>query len=273
MFNTPLWLMWNWHPAVLVAVGLLAVGYPVLLRRTGTQGRGGSPWAFYGGLLLLLLSTESPIDHLGEIFLFWVHMVQHMLLTFTVPPLILLGLKGHLPDIPKPLLPVARFFTQPIVAALLFNGVFSAFHLPSLYEWAISNRFFHSIEHLALVGLAFLFWTPIIEPHRQLSHLSEPGKIVYVFLSGLLMIPVFAGVTFADVALYSSHADAPRIMRLTPLEDQQLGGIVMKLWGGLVYALVLVVAFYRWVAQDPAGKADPQLSVLPRREAPSREGA
>lgn len=273
MFNSPVWLMWNWHPAVLAAVGLLAVGYPWLVRKTKTQGQGGSAAAFYSGLVILLLSTESPIDHLGEIFLFWVHMVQHMLLTFTVPPLILLGLRGHLPDIPKRILPVARFFTQPMVASLLFNGVFSAFHLPSLYEWAIANRFYHSIEHLVLVGLAFLFWTPIIGPHRQLLHLSEPGKIVYVFLSGLLMIPVFAGVTFADAALYPSHVDAPRIMSLTPLEDQQLGGIIMKLWGGLVYVIVLVVAFYRWVAQDPAAKADPPVSVFPRREAPSREGA
>lgn len=286
-----IWLAFSFHPAVWAIVLLLAVGYASLVRfsdrRAASWGRHpralGRPVWFALGLLTLLLALESPIDEIGELFLFWVHMLQHMLIAFVAAPLLLLGLSGRFPPVPRwvgrPLRELVRggrpaggsaqsrpslarslagalawralaLFTHPVAAILVFNGVFSAYHIPSLYQAALADPALHALEHAALLVTAIFTWWPVVSPLPELPRLSPPARMVYVFVDGLGMTPVFAGVTFSNAVVYDWYAHAPRIMALTPLEDQQMGGIVMKLLGGAAFLFAFLEAFWAFCRTD-----------------------
>lgn len=303
-------LMWHFEPTIYAGIAVTALLYAWLVRasrRRAAAGRRaagapGHPLWFYLGLVVLFLTLESPLDEIGERFLFWVHMAQHMLLAFAVAPMLLLGLRGRFPAVPdwvrgpvralKP--PTApriaavlawralRFLTHPIVAILVFNGVFSAYHVPAVYQAGLASTTVHAFEHLALIVTALFTWWPVLSPLPELPSLSYPAQMVYVFLDGLGMTPIFAGMTFNSGVIYSWYAHAPRIMGFTALEDQQMGGIVMKVMGGAAYAAALLAAFYHWCRTDAdatgprffADDADPELIAAERaRVALSASGA
>jgi putative membrane protein len=178
---------------------------------------------FASGVLILLVALVSPIDYIGEKYLFSIHMVQHILIAMVAPPLILLGVPGWMMRRVLDSLRIGRlvrFATNPLIAFIAFNGALIAWHVPSLYQAALRDPIVHILEHIIFIATGFQSWYPVIDPAGQHARFHPLAKIVYLFLfvvpSGILGA-VFA---FAQQPIYPFYVDAPRLWDLSVLEDQ-----------------------------------------------------
>ena len=249
-------LHWHTEPGLLVGLILVLMlyGWAVRLwrhrdlpaKQRMTYGRAAS---FVFALLVLYGAVASPLDAIGEAYLFSAHMVQHMILIYVVPVLFLLALPVWRL---RPVMAVGavsficRWLTHPVIACLLFNLNFAVWHIPALYEWGLRDRAVHILEHGMFMGTAVLMWWPLLSRLPEYPRLLPGLQVLYILGLALGQIPVFAYVTFAAEVLYPTYETAARLVPLTPLEDQQLGGIIMKAVSmGALFAM-LTLAFWRW---------------------------
>jgi putative membrane protein len=219
------------------------------------------PWwqaaAFGAGLLVLLVSLNGPIHDLSDYYLFSVHMVQHLLLTLVLPPLLIAGTPGWLL---RPLLraawvrAVARFLTRALVAAALFSVTLASWHLAPAYDLMMREHAVHIATHLMFMAAATLMWWPVMSPVAELPRLPEGPGMLYLFLVGIPMQVVAALITTADEVLYPWYAAAPRTWGLSPLDDQRLGGLLMWVPGNLYLFLAIGVLFFRWARESERGE-------------------
>jgi putative membrane protein len=233
------WLSWSVDPTVLAGTAALAAAYAWLFRNRGSAVEAWpavSRLFFAAGLAVLLLALESPIDVGGDRYLFSLHMLQHLLLSMVVPPLLLLGL-------PAQWLAWNRLRIHPLLATLVFNGVLVTWHLPFLYEATLLNEGAHVLEHLSFLATGVLFWRPIIAPAAS-PGLTTIGKIAYLGFAGIPPTILGIGFILSSSVLYPFYATAPRVSSLAPLEDQQLAGLVMFGLGNLIYFGATAVLFF-----------------------------
>lgn len=258
-----LWLSWNLDPVLLLGIAIFSAGYyyalTALRRRWGIA----EPFplwrvlAFAAGTVVLAVALVSPLDRIGDDYLFSVHMVQHLLISLVAPPLWLLGTPEWLLE---PLLKrgavlrIMRWLTNPIIAFALFNGDLWLWHAPALYDATLTNEFVHVLEHLTFIVFGVLFWWPILSPvPRLIPRKHNAFGVVYLFLACQPMVVLGALLTFAANPLYQPYVEAPRLWGLAPLEDQQLGGLIMWLPSNIPYVIALSALFFKWVgAQDRA---------------------
>jgi putative membrane protein len=216
---------------------------------------------FYGGLAAILLSLNGPLHDLSDYYLFSAHMVQHLVLTLVVPPLLIVGIPG---EMLRPLLAnrgiaaIARALTGPKVCFAAFNIVLAVWHLPIFYNYAMAHHGVHIVQHLMFMAAATMLWWPILSQLPELPRLSYPLQMLYLFLTTIPMSIVAVYITYSSELLYPSYAGAPRVLPLTPMEDQLLGGLIMWIPGGLLFFGVISVIFFRWQsagAEDSAASA------------------
>jgi len=204
---------------------------------------------FHLALLVLFVSLNGPIHDLSDEYLFSAHMVQHLILELAVPPLMLAGTPGWML---RPLLrargvgAVARFVTRPVWAFAIFNVVLAAWHLPPLYNLALAVHPVHIAQHVMFLAASVLMWWPLMGSLPELPRLSYPGQMLYSFLMTLPMSVVAVYITMADRVLYPLYAVAPRVLGISPLEDQRYGGLIMWVPGGLFFYGVMSVVFFMW---------------------------
>ena len=205
------------------------------------------------GVLVLFLALVSPIDAASDNYLFSAHMLQHVLLTLIAPPLMVLGTPDWLI---RPLLRpnwsfrCARAATHPIGAFLVFNIVFSLWHVPALYNLSLQNGVVHVLEHAMMIATAMVMWWPLTSTMPELPRVSYPMRMMYLFGLSVAQIIVFGALTFAGEPLYRFYAEAPRITAMSVLTDQQVGAIIMKVGGGMLFMTLLIVTFYRWYGES-----------------------
>lgn len=255
-----LWFAWNFSPSLVLGILLLTGAY---LYAIGPL-RKRVDWAgaveqrqivyFVAGVVVLVIALMSPIDEAGDTYLFGVHMIQHMLLAVIVPPLLLLGIPdwlGH-PIATRPLLRrAARWIAHPVVAFGVFNADLWLWHAPALYDLTLANENVHVLEHLTFVVLGMWFWLPILGPRTAFPRVADAVGVVYLFLGCQPMVVLGALLTFAANPFYLPYVSAPRMWGLSPLQDQQLGGLIMWLPTNIPYLIALSLLFFRWVgAQD-----------------------
>ncbi|HEX6291197.1 MAG TPA: cytochrome c oxidase assembly protein [Herpetosiphonaceae bacterium] len=236
---------------VMTALYLYAVG--PLRRRWGEHVDKRQVIMFLLAMLIVFGSLQGPLHELGDYYLFSAHMVQHLLVTMIMPPLLLKGIPGWLVDraLRLPLvLPIARFITSPFIAFAIFNIVFSLWHVPSFYQMALGNPPIHGLEHILFMGTALLTWWPIFSQSALLPRLSEPWQIFYLFAQSLIPTVLGALITFADFVIYEFYAAAPRVIALPAIEDQQISGLIMWLGGASIVLLVLTVRFFQYMERD-----------------------
>jgi len=145
-----------------------------------------------------------------------------------------------------------RFFAHPLIAFVLFNIALIVWHIPSIYDAALANNLIHALEHLSLLACAILLWWPIFSPLPEMPRLAPPLQLLYLFLLGVVQTPLFAMITFSDRVLYQSYVDAPPIWGLSPLADQILGGVLMKVGGMGVFFGLTVFIFFKWFNREEA---------------------
>ncbi|PIQ26725.1 cytochrome c oxidase assembly protein [bacterium (Candidatus Blackallbacteria) CG17_big_fil_post_rev_8_21_14_2_50_48_46] len=221
---------------------------------------------FFSGLALIYIAIASPIDSVGEQYLFSVHMFQHNLFMYPVATLLLIGIPEWMLQIVFRYWPwsetVLKKLAHPIPACLLFNLIFGVWHVPYLYDWALKDRMVHNLEHLTFVLSALLMWMPVRSPLLNLR-LSHGFQMLYIGALTIAQIPVFAFVTFSRTVLYQTYELAPRLTTLTARGDQQLGGVLMKLTGMLVFSIAFILIFMAWYRADKDQENNPQLKTRP----------
>jgi putative membrane protein len=194
-------------------------------------------------------------------------MVQHLILTLAMPPLMILGVPGWMlrPLLRNPVLgPIARKITKPAWCFVIFNLAIALWHLPMFYNAAMANHNIHIVEHLIFMAAAVLMWWPLTSQLPELPRLPYPGQLLYCFLMSLPMSVVAVYITLADHVLYPAYANAPRVFSLSPLEDQMLGGLIMWVPGGLIFAIIMSVVFFKWSASGEDTSAGAQVDWKPK---------
>ncbi|HET8842487.1 MAG TPA: cytochrome c oxidase assembly protein [Ktedonobacteraceae bacterium] len=216
--------------------------------------RRGQTVAFLCGVLIILLALISPIDELGDDYLFSAHMVQHLCLTTFGPPLLLVGISGWMLERLlnwKLLFRVLKGLTWAPVAFFLYNADFFLWHAPALYDATLRSEAIHIFEHLTFIGFGILSWWPILSPSPRLPRLSLGGQILYIFLNGMPAVLLGAGLTFAS-PLYAPYLAAPLVWGISHAVDQQLGGLIMWVPVNLFYICIMSGLFIRWMQRQEA---------------------
>ena len=260
------WWRWSIHPSTVIGIAALGAIYlwaeKVLHRRASIAERS----FFFSGLLLMFASLNGPLHDLSDDYLFSAHMVQHLLLTLAMPPLLLAGVPGWMirpPLATRFIAPAARFFTSAPIAFVVFNLVIAAWHLPPLYNAAMANHNIHIVEHLMFMVAAVLMWWPLMSQVPELPRLAYPGQMLYSFLMSIPMSIVAIYIAMSDHVLYPAYAAAPRVFSLSPLEDQLLGALIMWIPGGIIFYIIMTVVFFKWNARGEDSTAGAQVDWKP----------
>lgn len=228
-----------------------------------------SPWfrnhrmrpVFFGaGIVVGFVALQSPIDVGGDRYLFSLHMLQHLLLMMVAPPLVLLGICGMRP--PERGFAALRkawwAITRPIPAGVLFNAIMLVWHIPALYDTTLTVEPVHVLEHLTFIGAGIVFWWPVVDPIRgpRTVTVTPLTKIALLVVSGIP--PTVLGLIFAlsRAPFYGFYVIAPRLWGLTPVADQQIGGVLMLGLGNIIYFVAIVVIFMRLLGDAASDERD-----------------
>ena len=204
---------------------------------------------FYFVLAMLLLwgTTDWPVHDISEEYLYSVHMVQHMSLSYFVPPLALLATPEWLFRLlvgNARTYTVVRFFARPAIAGVLFNLVVMITHIPGIVNASASNGPLHYGVHVLVVTSALLMWLPVCGPAQELR-MSVGGMMIYMFAMSLVPTVPAGWLTFAEGSVYD-HYDIPvRVWGVSVLSDQQAAGGIMKLGGSVFMWFVIIYLFFK----------------------------
>jgi len=251
---------WDAHPSLLIAIGALAAAYAVGAVVVG-RGLQRAPSAlrvlsFASGIVVLLLALQSPLHHLADEYLFSAHMVQHQLITLLAPPLLLLGTPDWLVRGVAHRLPfqaALRTLAYPIVAFAGFNLLFALVHAPAIYDAVFGNELLHRATHIVLIVAATITWMPILSPVPDvIPRLSQPAQMLYCFFQTIPGSLVGSLLTLADWVLYRHYGTRPLELGISPVTDQQVGGLLMWVVGGSFFLVILTVIFFFWADREEA---------------------
>jgi putative membrane protein len=250
---------WDFDPSI--AIGCTALLAAYALAHRGDYSR--APW-FVAGVAAMFLALVSPIDALADEYLFSAHMLQHLILILIVPPLLLAGLSekfAHAIIGVPALARIEKILARPAVAWTLAMAVLWIWHWPALYNATLANEDVHIFEHLCFLATATIFWWPIFAPDARLR--MEPMRAIIYLATAMVANSVLAILlTFARPGLYPAYlhpADSLGILPmlrdgwgLTPAADQQLGGLLMWVPGGLFFLGAIFIVMARWYSEPEA---------------------
>jgi putative membrane protein len=206
---------------------------------------------WWAAIITLWIAADWPMHDWAEDYLYSVHMVQHLLLTMVIPPLVLLATPVWLarlvlgPDSSHLAYRIYRRLTRPLIAGLLYAAVFALGHWPSVVDLQTRSEPFHFGYHVLYVLTSLLMWSCVCGPLKELR-ISVPAQIGYLFL--LSIPPTVPGgwLVFADKPVYKAYVHPFDAFGMGATTDQQLAGFIMKVVGGLFLWLLIFVLFFRW---------------------------
>jgi putative membrane protein len=242
---------WTLDPGLILSVAFIAAAYAVRARNLARSGRSvpvAKQACFFAGLAILVCALVSPIDRIGETRLFYVHMVQHLMLGDLAPLAIVLGLNGPLlrPVLALPGIGRLRALAHPLVALPLWALNLYAWHLPAAYQAALAHPALHGLEHAMFFGTGALMWAALIEPVPGPAWFGTGAKAVYVLIARTLGAILGSVFVWSGTAFYPDYAAGERAAGVSPLTDQAIGGAIMFTEGGIVTLIVFAWLFLRW---------------------------
>jgi putative membrane protein len=247
---------WRWqaHPEVwFLVLAILACGWWAVRVIGPRVVPAGQPVAttfqrraFVAATVLLLASADWPVHDIAEAHLYSVHMVQHMAITFIVPPLYLLATPAWL--VRLLLLEggagsrLVRRMAHPVVAGVVFNALVAITHWSGVVQLSFDSGTFHFSLHLVLFLSALLMWVPVAAPLPELR-ISLPGQMIYLFLMSIIPTIPAAWLTFAEGVVYGHYDDGFQMWGVSVQSDQQVAGLIMKLLGGFYLWGIIILKF------------------------------
>jgi putative membrane protein len=260
MASDMIYIGWQFDP-ILIG-GLLALGVAYALATGPFRSRLAPEAAaeprramvFYLSLAGVFVVEGSPLHDLAERYLLSAHMLQHLLLSYVVARLMLVGVPSWLWRrllLNRAVAPVAKVVLRPTFAFLTFAILFAVWHVPPIYEGALANSTLHHVEHVVFLITALILWWPILSPLPEIPKASSLVQLVYLFTIPIAQLPVFAAIAFSPEVIYAPYAHAPRVVEwLTPLADQALAGAIMKVLGLVFFGVPFARIFFEWYARE-----------------------
>jgi putative membrane protein len=263
-----IWPEWEFNPLIVAVLvifaGIYISGVRNLWRSAGVgHGITTREALFYSlGWLSLAVALVSPVHTLGEL-LFSMHMTQHEILMLIAAPLIVLGRPFVAAAWALPVssrrragsivlsAPVNRtwsFFSNGAVAWVVHAAALWLWHVPVLFQATLKSDLVHTLQHASFFGTALLFWWAILFGKRGLQ--SYGAGVLYLFTtmiqSGLLGI----FLTLTSYVWYPAYSSTTELFGLSPIEDQQIGGLIMWIPAGVVYLFAALVMFAGWLRES-----------------------
>ena len=248
------WDAWHFEPTV-IAGAVIVVG--LYLRGLMLAGETPNPLrvaSFALGSLAILVALVSPLDAAAD-WLLSMHMLQHVVLTTIGPPLVLLGLS---PAMLRPLSEsglarrVLGSVTNPMVAGALFIINMWLWHIPPVYEAALTDLNLHVVMHIAFLGTGLLFWWPVVQPMPGLARVGEGARLLYLFVTGFPMGLLALMLVASGSPVYGYYETAPRLWGVSALIDQQIAGVIMGALGEAASFVAITFLFFRFLDRDEA---------------------
>ena len=206
---------------------------------------------FGSGLFLLAASVNSPLETLAAHYLVLMHLFQNVIVADLAPLLLVLGLTPAMREAiaargGRPFATVTRLR----VALPIWLAGWYLVHLAAFYDTALENAWLLNVEHLVLLAIGLLFWWPVISdaPHAP----TTPQRLAY--LGAAFVFSAFLGLalTFAGSAFYDYYESAPRLWGLSPVEDQNLGGVLMTAEQSIVFLAAISYFLVRLLNEEDA---------------------
>jgi cytochrome c oxidase assembly factor CtaG len=259
---------WSFEPLVIFSLLLSAAAFAVGVNRlwhASPKCQAIKSWealCFVGGWLALFVALVSPLHAWGQV-LFSAHMTQHEILMLVAAPLLVLS---------RPLVPILwalplkwsrrfgdtskiawiksswRVLTVPLVAWAVHAIALWTWHIPFLFEAVLHNEWVHTAQHLSFLVSALLFWWSLIHGHQGV--MGYGAAVLYLFTTSVHSGILGALITFAGSAWYPSYVGLTTCWGLSPLEDQQLGGLIMWIPAGLVYVMAGLALLVGWLRES-----------------------
>jgi putative membrane protein len=286
-----------WSPWFMVFMMAIVVLYTFVVGPWRDNFAGSKPASltrqasFIAAVVLLYFTQGGPLSLLGHL-MFTFHMTNMAISYILVPPMLIYGIPDWLwramfqPKFWR----MFRILLNPIVSLGLFIFMFSFYHMPDNHDYIMTNFTVHTLYYIALLISAMLMWWQIFCPVPEWNRISSLMKLGYIFLSGLLLTPACVMIIFASSPLFAVYSDpdvwvkamgycvsgdskamlssfgGPGFFNLmTPLEDQQLGGIVMKLLQEFVNAAALYMVFMQWYRYERSREDEPAIDAAGNR--------
>jgi putative membrane protein len=263
-----LWRSWTFEPLVVTALLITAFlfirGTIRVWKRSG-KGHGIRRWeatVFLFGWISLLIALVSPLHAWGRV-LFSAHMTQHEVLMLVAAPLLVLSRpliaftwavraewSQNIRTLGKTrwLKSLWHFFTLPFVAWLIHAIALWMWHVPRLFDAVLKYESVHTLQHLSFFLSALVFWWALI--HGRQGLMGYGAAVLYVFTTSLHSGLLGAFITFSHTLWYAGYSGLTQSWGLTPIEDQQLGGLIMWIPAGLVYIVSGLALFAGWLRES-----------------------
>lgn len=273
-----------WSPYFMIFVLLLIVAYffvTVKLRGNAPDREALKPKQailFIIAMTLLYVTKGSPVDLMAHI-MFTFHMFQMAFLYLVIPPILIVSIPNW---VWKELIhskwfhPIFKFMTKPLIALLVFNGIFSIYHIPVVMDAVKMNIFLHAGYTILLFILALFLWWPITNKLDEGYQIHGLKKVGYILADGILLLPACGMIIFAPTAIYATYTDGEMWLKamelcvpsstlsglsgsglspelftnVAPRVDQQLGGVIMKVIQEIVLGYMLVKVFFAWYEKE-----------------------
>jgi putative membrane protein len=269
---------WRWqpHPEVWLLVASLVGLWVYAIRRIGPTAvrgdervvTGGQVAWFIAAVVVLLGASGWPLHDIGEEYLYSAHMVQHLLLSFVLPPLVWWATPTWLARLVignGRAYGVLKRLARPVPATLVFNGVVVLTHWPALVNASVETGPLHYGVHVLVVAAALLMWLPVCGPFAELRF-SLPVQMIYLFLQSIIPTLPSAWLINAETPVYRAYDSAYRLWGISVLTDQQTAGLIMKVAGGFYLWTIITVLFFKFVARSEGD--DRYRGAHPDRRAP-----
>ncbi|HEY4049162.1 MAG TPA: cytochrome c oxidase assembly protein [Acidobacteriaceae bacterium] len=251
---------WSWEFSIVFPLFLWGIWYLIGAIRRGQQdGLTKHHVAFAAGWTALFLALVSPIHRLGDV-LFSAHMLQHEVLLLIAAPLVSAShpavtlLYAISRNTRQPIgswirnvehAPPLSVMLAPLGAFLIHAAALWLWHIPYLYQATLESDPIHALQHLSFFLSGVLFWSALIGAGR--STMTYGASVLYVFGTAAHCSALGALLTFSSVIWYPIYLERTQLWKLTPLEDQQLGGLLMWIPSGVVFIVIGIWLFARWL--------------------------
>ncbi len=229
---------------------------------------------FIGAMTILWVSSDWPVHDISEDYLYSVHMVQHMALTYFLPPLALMATPTWLARVllgEGATYRVVKWFSHPVAAGVIFNGSIMILHIPLLVNESVENGPLHYLLHVLVVSAALLMWMPVCGPVPEFR-MGPGGTMIYLFLQSVVPTIPAAWLTFAEGVVYDAYDTPDRLWGINVIDDQQLAGAVMKTAGGLfLWGIVIYLFFKKFAAGNESSYDYKRSGKMPTAEITGNE--